>query len=181
MLPAIRPYAPADLDPLIDCWFDTWHATFAPRLHPQPRHHWRRRFLDDYSHQAEIWLAPHSTAVAGFLVLLPEAGWLEQLFVAPPYQRRGLGRALLALARFRCPASPTGHGGLALDTPVENLPAREFYRRHGFRAQQIGFDTVTQRLTLRYACEALRSPYVTPATNSNPTTVITAPNCSDRG
>ncbi len=87
---------------------------------------------------------PASAGIAGFLILFPEAKWIEQLFVRPDYQGRGYGRALVALARFRSPA------GLALDTPAENFPAREFYRRRGFVAQRVGFDPVNERVTLRY-------------------------------
>ena len=143
LLNPIRPYVPADLDALLDCWFHTWHATFAPRRHPDPIAAWRQRFADRYAGQSEIWLAGPAHDVQGFIVLFP--GWLEQLFVAPNFQRQGLGRALVALARFRCPA------GLELDTPAENLATRDFYRRRGFAAQQIGFDPVNRRVIVRYA------------------------------
>lgn len=141
----LRPFEPTDLDPVVECWFDTWHATFAPRRHPRPWEAWRRRFLDEYVDQSEIWLTLSSDEVVALMVLFPQQGWLEQLFVHPHYQGRGLGRAMLALARFRCPAS------LELDTPAENIPAREFYRRRGFVAQKVGFDPVVGRVTLRYA------------------------------
>lgn len=144
-MPTLRPFAPDDLYPLVDCWFDTWHAAFQPRRHPRPIHLWRRRFRDEYLDQAEVWLAPANDRVAAFLVLFPDARWLEQLFVHPDFQSQGLGSALVALAQFRCPQ------GLELDTAAENSPAREFYRRRGFQAQQAGFDPVTERLTLRYA------------------------------
>jgi len=156
----LRPYVPADLEPLIDCWYDTWHHTFAPRRHPHPRSAFRERFLRQYAQEAEVWVARDLRA---FLILFssqPEtsltgtsnsAGWIEQLFVAPPAQNHGLGRALIALARFRCPQ------GLALDTPAENLPARRFYSRRGFAAQQIGFDAINQRLVLRYVWPAPRT------------------------
>ena len=141
----IRPFEPADLDPAVECWFHTWHAAFAPRRHPRPREAWRRRFVDEYVDQAEIWLTLSSDDVVALMVLFPQERWIEQLFVRPDFQGRGLGRSLLALARFRCPA------GLELDTPAENIPAREFYRRRGFVAQKVGFDPVLERVILRYA------------------------------
>ena len=141
----LRPFEPADLDPVVNCWFDTWHAAFAPRRHPRPWEAWRRRFVDEYVDQSEIWLTLSSDEVVALMVLFPQQGWLEQLFVHPHFQGRGLGRAMLALARFRCPA------GLELDTPAENAPAREFYRRRGFVAQKVGFDPVLGRVILRYA------------------------------
>lgn len=141
----LRPYEPADLHPLAECWFETWHAAFAPRRHPRPRADWPRLFAERYAEDAETWLAMADRRVAAFLVLFPDANWIEQLFVDPRFQGRGLGRSLIALARLRCPS------GLALDTPAENTPAREFYRRRGFVAQQVGYDPVIQRVTLRYA------------------------------
>ena len=122
----------------MNCWYDTWHATFAPRRHPRPLAAWRERCLADYVPHAEIWLSPlPDGAPAGFLVLLPN--WIEQLFVAPAQQHRGIGRALIALARFRYPQ------GLALDTPADNHAAREFYRNRGFAAEQVGFDPESER------------------------------------
>jgi len=146
----LRPYTSADLEPLIDCWYDTWHHTFSPRRHPHPRSAFRERFLRHYAQEAEVWVDGDLLA---FLILFPShpTGWVEQLFVAPHAQHRGLGRALIALACLRCPQ------GLALDTPVENVTARHFYRRRGFAAQQMGFDPINQRLVLRYAWPAPRT------------------------
>lgn len=152
----VRPFAPPDLDPVVACWFDTWHAAFAPRRHPRPLEAWRSRFVEEYAGQAEIWLTLASGDVVAFMVLFPQTGWLEQLFVVPKFQGRGLGRALLALARFRCP------GGLELDTPAENFAAREFYRHRGFVAQKVAFDPVVERLIIRYHCPA-SEPMSTPS------------------
>jgi ribosomal protein S18 acetylase RimI-like enzyme len=153
MLPAFRPYDPADLDLLVECWFDTWHATFFPRRHPLPMSAWRNRFLRDYAGRAEVWLLAAPGRILAFMVLKPQRrhGFIEQLFVHPQNQHQGLGRALLALARFRCPA------GLELDTPAENLVAREFYRRQGFAAQKVAFDPLVERVILRYAWPALEA------------------------
>ena len=140
----LRPYQSTDLHPLIECWFNTWHAAFSPRRHPRPIDAWRRRFLDDYSGQAEVWLADATAGVAALMILFPDRGWLEQLFVDPRYQRRGLGRAFVSLAQLRCPQ------GLALDTPAENAIARDFYRRRGFTAREAAFDPLIGRVILRY-------------------------------
>ena len=143
MLPALRPYEPSDLEPLVECWYESWHSAFAPRRHPRSIDIWRRRFQQDYAGQAEIWLTA-TDRVAAFMVLYPEQRWLEQLFVHPQFQRQGLGRAMIALARVRCPQ------GLELDTPAENEAARRFYRRRGFTMRKAAFDQLTQQLILRY-------------------------------
>jgi len=51
--------------------------------------------------------------------------WVEQLYVAPAHQRRGLGSRLLVTAK-------AGRDALALWTFESNQPAVAFYARHGF-------------------------------------------------
>ena len=52
-------------------------------------------------------------------------GWIDQLYVLPSAQRRGIGAALLALAQSRFPS-------LNLWTFQRNAVARRFYEKHGF-------------------------------------------------
>ena len=74
----------------------------------------------------ETWLAEvDGTAVA---VLVLDGDEVDQLYVDPDWQRRGVGSRLVGLAQARRP------DGLALWTFQTNLPARRFYERHGFVA-----------------------------------------------
>jgi putative acetyltransferase len=52
-------------------------------------------------------------------------GWIDQLYVLPSSQGRGIGTALLALAQSRFLR-------LSLWTFQRNKAARQFYERHGF-------------------------------------------------
>ncbi len=52
-------------------------------------------------------------------------GWIDQLYVLPSSQGRGIGTALLAIAQSRFPF-------LSLWTFQRNAAARRFYERHGF-------------------------------------------------
>lgn len=54
-----------------------------------------------------------------------KAGWIEQFYLRPGFQRRGIGTALLEAVRH-------GREQLELWTFQENAGARAFYRRHGF-------------------------------------------------
>jgi GNAT superfamily N-acetyltransferase len=56
---------------------------------------------------------------------------VHDLAVMPRFQRRGIGRALLAAAEARALAS--GCCKLTLEVREDNQPARELYHRHGFR------------------------------------------------
>jgi putative acetyltransferase len=53
------------------------------------------------------------------------ADWIDQLYVLPRAQRRGVGTQLLQIAQTRFPR-------LQLWTFQRNAPARRFYERRGF-------------------------------------------------
>jgi GNAT superfamily N-acetyltransferase len=69
------------------------------------------------------WLAEVDGAAVAVLVLFGDE--LDQLYVDPGWQGRGIGSDLVRLAQQRRP------GGLALWTFQSNLGARRFYERHG--------------------------------------------------
>ena len=52
-------------------------------------------------------------------------GWIDQLYVLPSWQRRGVGTSLLAIAQSRFLS-------LNVWTFQRNTAARRFYERHGF-------------------------------------------------
>lgn len=65
--------------------------------------------------------------IVGLLATLPEEGVLDQLFVAPAAQGRGIGAALLDQAKLEL------REGFTLRTPTTNMAAQRFYERHGLR------------------------------------------------
>src|SRR5262249_17445361 len=69
------------------------------------------------------WGAEEDDVLKGFVAFHRE--WIDQFYVLPESQRRGLGSALLAVAKA---ASPR----LQLWTFQRNLPARRFYGARGF-------------------------------------------------
>jgi ribosomal protein S18 acetylase RimI-like enzyme len=80
----------------------------------------------------ETWVAEAHGRIAALLVLRGDS--LDQLYVHPRYQRRGIGSALLAHARRR-------RRRIRLYTFESNEPARAFYEKHGFRAIAFGDGT----------------------------------------
>jgi GNAT superfamily N-acetyltransferase/tRNA A-37 threonylcarbamoyl transferase component Bud32 len=76
--------------------------------------------------ETECWVATEAGRVVALLALKP--GWIEQLYVAPEWHGRGIGRRLLDLAKTR------GDGALELWTFQVNERARRFYERNGFEA-----------------------------------------------
>lgn len=57
--------------------------------------------------------------------------WIPEIFVAPSWQERGLGRLLLRVAANACAAA--GHPSLGLTVSDAN-PAKRFFERFGFRS-----------------------------------------------
>ncbi|HEX5781513.1 MAG TPA: GNAT family N-acetyltransferase, partial [Solirubrobacteraceae bacterium] len=77
--------------------------------------------------ETDLWLAEdESGAVVGILVL--DGPWLDQLYVEPGMTGRGIGAALIQLAKRERPE------GLRLWTFAANTGAQRFYERHGFVA-----------------------------------------------
>ncbi|MFS0865873.1 N-acetyltransferase family protein [Microbacterium sp. 179-B 1A2 NHS] len=74
--------------------------------------------------RSEVRVAQLDDRIVGFIATRP--GWVEQLYVAPTAQGRGVGSALL-LEHLR-----TAPGSLQLWTFQRNSRARAFYERHGF-------------------------------------------------
>jgi GNAT superfamily N-acetyltransferase len=72
----------------------------------------------------ELWVAEHEGALAGILVL--DGDVVDQLYVEPGLTGRGIGSALLAVAKRERPQ------GLRLWAFQSNAGARRFYERHGF-------------------------------------------------
>ena len=83
----------------------------------------------------EVWVAEAAGRIVGIMVLRGES--LDQLYVGPAAQRRGIGRRLLEHAKAR-------RRRLRLFTFAANEPARAFYERHGFRAIAFGDGTTNE-------------------------------------
>ena len=91
----------------------------------------RRWLTTELVPQHESWVAIDADGVVVALMAL-SADMIEQLYVAPAWIGRGLGRRLLALAKERRPA------GLDLYCFQVNGRARQFYEREGFGAVAFG-------------------------------------------
>jgi GNAT superfamily N-acetyltransferase len=75
--------------------------------------------------QQRVWVAEIEAGVVGYAAL--GSGFLNGLYVAPGYQGRGVGSALLQEVKAAAPE------GFSLWTFQPNLGAIRFYRRHGFQ------------------------------------------------
>ncbi|HKE78961.1 MAG TPA: GNAT family N-acetyltransferase [Solirubrobacteraceae bacterium] len=121
----IRRGEPADAPVAAEVWLRSRKAS-VPAI-PAPVHdddEVRAYFAGHVVGNCELWLAEDAGAVVGVLVL--GGDWVDQLYVDPSRWGRGIGSALLDVAKRERP------GGLRLWTFAGNSGARRFYERHGF-------------------------------------------------
>ena len=92
--------------------------------------------------ESVIFLALDGDAVAGFVQLYPSfwsvaacRSWiLNDLYVAPAFRGRGVGRKLMERARAH--AIETGAGGMSLATERTNATAQRLYESLGWRRDE---------------------------------------------
>jgi putative acetyltransferase len=121
----LRPYRAADEEAAILLWHKTWqHAypsiDFADRLG-----RWRERWRNELVPNAAIIVAELAGQFVGF-VTIDEAGYLDQLVVAPENWGSELATMLVDEAKRRSP------GGIRLLVNTDNARAIRFYERNGF-------------------------------------------------
>ncbi|MGA8171418.1 MAG: GNAT family N-acetyltransferase [Methylocystis sp.] len=124
----IGPRAPADTPALVELWLAAWRATYA-EIDFDARSEWFVGHLAALEAGGAITLCLRDDApsrLAGFVVINPSTGWLDQLCVHPDRFGGGAASALIDAARQ---ASPRG---IRLDVNADNFRARRFYEREGF-------------------------------------------------
>ena len=117
---SLRRFQDGDLDAIIDFWP---RARFIHGGHSEAE---ERAF---FATLREVWVAERDGAVVAFMAVSP--GWVDHLYVAPEWQRRGVGSELLGWAMSRMDE-------IRLHTHQANAPARAFYARHGFAEIEFG-------------------------------------------
>jgi putative acetyltransferase len=120
--------AVADDGPLIAALFRRSFGTltFLPTLHTPDED---RAFFGRAVEEQDVWVWEQDGRILGFTAL--GGRMLNHLYVEPEAQGRGIGSALLARAKERCPS------GFRLWTFQQNEGARRFYERHRFRVVEM--------------------------------------------
>jgi chorismate mutase/GNAT superfamily N-acetyltransferase len=95
-------------------------APMPPSVHPD---HEVREWVASRLATDEVWVGQVGDDVAGYLRMTPT--WLDAFYVHPAHAGRGVGTALLELAKARRP------DGFCLWVFEMNAPARAFYARRG--------------------------------------------------
>jgi ribosomal protein S18 acetylase RimI-like enzyme len=125
----IRPAIPEDYDVLARIWLESWYSTGLRALFDPGLELLRARIPQEMAKGWALYAAEEADGIAAMLALHPREFYLDQLWVAPAAQGRGIGRALLAFTRRQFPDE------ISLRCVVENQAARAWYEREGFRCQ----------------------------------------------
>ena len=125
-VPIIRPARPAEYDEVARVWMESWVSTGLAEasdfLLANLRARVRREIEDGWS----LFVADDRGMLAAMLALHLPKLYLDQLFVAPAYQGKSLGRQLLAFTRTQLPDE------IYLRCVRENEKAWRWYEREGF-------------------------------------------------
>ncbi|WP_082574414.1 MULTISPECIES: GNAT family N-acetyltransferase [unclassified Nocardioides] len=118
---SLRPATEADADAVVAVHLASRAAAaMPPGVHAE---HEVRAWLGARVAEDEVWVAEADGRVVAYARLTPT--WLDDLYVDPAYAGRGVGSALLDLAKSLRP------DGFCLWVFEVNAPARAFYAHHG--------------------------------------------------
>ena len=124
----IRPVEPCDTEAVGDVFLAALAGmTYLPDLYTEEE---TRTFIRELLlPNNEVWVAEEDGRVIGFVGLGDDC--VRHLWVQPEAQNRGVGTALLTVAKER------RSDGLQLWVFQRNVGARRFYERHGFTLAQL--------------------------------------------
>ena len=141
----IRAYRDDDLKAAIALWLRAWQAAmpeidFSVRLT-----WWRERWTRELVPSNTIRIAERDGEIAGFVVIDPGSGYLDQIAVAPEDWGTGVAKRLMDEAKRISPAR------ISLEVNQENARGIRFYERAGFERAGDGVNPLSGRPTWRYA------------------------------
>jgi GNAT superfamily N-acetyltransferase len=137
--PIIRPALPLEYDEVARVWMDSWVSTGLAEASNFLLANLRARVRQEIERGWSLYVADDDGTFAAMLALHLPDKYLDQLFVAPDHQGRGIGRQLLAFTRQQMPEE------IWLRCVRENEKAWRWYEREGFTfekeevAQATGF------------------------------------------
>jgi GNAT superfamily N-acetyltransferase len=123
---AIRPARADEHDEIARLWMESWVSTGLDTATASLLDKLRARIPVEIDNGWSLFVAEDGSRLAAMLAINQEKKCLDQLFVAPEYQGRSLGRRLLAFTRTQLP------GEISLRCALENEKAWRWYEREGF-------------------------------------------------
>jgi GNAT superfamily N-acetyltransferase len=135
--PTIRPAQPDEYPEIARVWMNSWASTGLEDASNFLLAIMRARIPMEIEKGWSLFVADDDGALAAMLALHLPRRRLDQLFVAPEYQGRDLGRQLLAFTRRMLPDE------IRLRCVRENEKAWRWYEREGFVFEQEKVEPMT--------------------------------------
>jgi ribosomal protein S18 acetylase RimI-like enzyme len=123
---AIRPARADEHDAIARIWMESWVSTGLDTASDRLLAKLCARIPREIENGWSLFVAEDGGRLAAMLALHLPKRYLDQLFVAPEYQGRSLGRCLLAFTRTQLPDE------ILLRCARENEKAWRWYEREGF-------------------------------------------------
>jgi GNAT superfamily N-acetyltransferase len=124
--PTIRPARADEYDAIARVWMNSWASTGIQAASDLLLANLRARVLREIENGWRLFVADDEGRLVAMLALRPADNFLGQLFIAPDYQGRGLGKRLLTFTRQQMPNE------IWLRCVRENEKAWRWYEREGF-------------------------------------------------
>ena len=122
----IRPALPLEYDEIARVWMESWVSTGLAEASNFLLANLRARVRHEMEGGWSLFVADDNGSLAAMLALHLPDKYLDQLFVAPEYHGKGVGRQLLAFTRQQLPDE------IWLRCVRENEKAWRWYEREGF-------------------------------------------------
>jgi GNAT superfamily N-acetyltransferase len=137
MRPTIRPARVDEYDEIALVWMTSWVSTGLADASNFLLAQLRARVPLEIEKGWSLYVADDGGVLAAMLALHIPDRYLDQLFVAPAYQGRNLGRQLLAFTRAQLPDE------IWLRCVRENEKAWRWYEREGFVYEEEAIEPMT--------------------------------------
>ena len=135
--PIIRPARADEYDEVGLLWMESWVSTGLGEASNFLLANLRARVRKEIEDGWSLYVADDSGTMAAMLALHLPKRYLDQLFVAPDYQGRSVGRQLLAFTRTQLPDE------IRLRCVRENEKAWRWYEREGFMFEEEKVEPMT--------------------------------------
>jgi GNAT superfamily N-acetyltransferase len=120
-----RAAVPADYDAIAEVWLASARSSDGAMSSLPSLAELRSRIDREIATGWAVTVALDGREIVGFLALKPALAALDQIFILPTYQGRGIGRELIERTKQAMP------DGFTLRTASANHRARRFYLRSG--------------------------------------------------
>ena len=137
MTPTIRPARADEYDEVARVWMDSWVSTGFGTASEELLGQLRARIPAEVANGWSLYVADDDGTLVAMLALHVPNKHLDQLFVAPEYHGRSIGRMLLAFTRQHLPDE------MWLRCVRENEKAWRWYEREGFVFEKDDISPVT--------------------------------------